>query len=789
MYQNKNNDQFTPYRQGIEEQEFSQKTGDGHTENAPHIFSHEIIAKNLQTTTGQVSKPKHYHLSKTGNERSEKLEAIEDRFLRALDAFPDPITVSDLYSGNYIDVNDAWVETTGYEKHEAIGRSAIELGIYLEPMERNLILEKLQTKSHVKELEISFRMKSGEIRNFLTSVQTILFHNNPHLILVHKDITERKQMEKRIQSSEKKFSTAFRSNPDWITISNIKEGRYVEVNDAFLETTGYQRDEALESTIKELGVWAFPEERDLMINRIKEHGIVRNFETVLRTKSQKSLNFLISGELIDMEGEPHLIIACKDITQQRLTEERLRKSEAKLRTIFENANGIIYTLSAEGEFIFVSRGWTEILGHDVDYVTGKNIEHFVHPDDVSVCREFLQNIVSTGQGRKGVEYRVKNVDGEWRWHTSSGAVAKDGSEIYYIGLAVDISERKKAEEEIKYLSFHDKLTGLYNRAYFEAALGSIGANRQLPISLIIGDINGLKLINDVLGHLEGDKVLKTVADILGRSCRHEDVVARWGGDEFIILLPGCDSDKASGISERIRNACKNVNDLPIGTSLSVGLATINSIGQDINSLIKDAEDKMYRNKLLENRSARSSFLTSLQKVLWTRSHETQEHCLRMQEMAQKMGAAVELADSELDSLMLLAVLHDIGKIAIPNAILEKPGMLTPEEWDSIKKHPEIGYRIALGTPEMAPIAEAILHHHERWDGSGYPLGLKAQEIPLLSRIIAIIDAYDVMLHGRPYQECVNAETALKEIKRCAGSQFDPYLASIAVRVLNENQHV
>lgn len=708
---------------------------------------------------------------------------IFESFLPAFDGFPDPMTITHFHTGIFVYVNTAWIEITGYQKHETIGRSVVEMGIYLNLGERTALVEKMQETGSVKELETSFRMKSGEIKDVLTSVQLVYLNNDPHLVMVHKDITGRKQMEKRLQSSEKKFSTAFRSNPDWITISNIREGRYVEVNDAFLETTGYSRDEALGCTIKELEIWAIPDERDLMIKRIMERGIVRNYETVLKTKTKESRNFLVSGEIIDMEGEPHLIIACKDITEQRLTEERLRKSEAELRTIFENANGIIYTLSPEGYFVIVSRGWTENLGHDVNYVQGKSFELFVHPDDISACQKFLQDTILSGQPQKGVEYRVKHIDGSWRWHTSSGAVAKEGNEIYYVGLAVDITERKQAEEEIRYLSFHDKLTGLHNRAYFEEALRGIDTARQLPISLIIGDVNGLKLINDVLGHLEGDKVLKTVADILRKSCRHEDIAARWGGDEFIILLPRCEGNKAARIADRIRNACKNVNNLPIGTSLSVGLATKYSGDQDISLLLKEAEDKMYRNKLLENRSARSYFLSSLQRVLWTRSHETQEHCLRMQEMARKLGEAVGLAESEMDSLMLLAVLHDIGKIAIPNSILEKPGMLSPEEWDSIKKHPEIGYRIALGTPEMAPIAEAILHHHERWDGTGYPLGLKNEEIPLLSRIITIIDSYDVMLFGRPYQECMSRHEALDEIKRCAGSQFDPYLSSIAVDVL------
>ncbi|HWP97437.1 MAG TPA: PAS domain S-box protein [Syntrophomonadaceae bacterium] len=601
------------------------------------------------------------------------------------------------------------------------------------------------------------------------------------------DVTECKKVELELSRSEEKFSKAFRSNPDWMTISNLREGRYIEINDAALSAIGYQRDEVIGHTVQELGIWAFPEERDLLLEQIQEHGNVRNLETTFRMKAGEIRNFLISAEIIDIGGEPYLLGVSKDITRQRIIEERLRESEAELRTIFENANGIIYTLSTEGKFIFVSRGWTENLGHDVREVKDQFFGSFIHTDDIPICKDFLERVIATGEPLKGVEYRVKHLDGTWRWHTSSGAPVKDeaGSSLYYVGLAVDITERKKAEEEIKYLSFHDKLTGLYNRAYFEEALKRIDTPRQLPISLIMGDVNGLKLINDVLGHQEGDTVLKTVAEILRKSCRQEDIVARWGGDEFIILLPGCDLDIASRISDRIKNACKHINDLPIETSLSVGLASKNNITHDIKVIIKEAEDKMYRNKLLETRSTRSSFLTSLEKTLWTRSHETQAHCQRMQEMAQNIAQAIDLHDSELDNVKLLAVLHDIGKIAIPNTILDKPEKLSLAEWESIKKHPEIGYRIALSSPEMAPIAEAILHHHERWDGTGYPLGLKGEEIPLICRIIAIVDTYDVMLNGRPYQKAVSRAEAWMEIKRCAGSQFDPDLVRKAIELFAE----
>lgn len=334
---------------------------------------------------------------------------------------------------------------------------------------------------------------------------------------------------------------------------------------------------------------------------------------------------------------------------------------------------------------------------------------------------------------------------------------------------------KQAEAEIKYLSYHDKLTGLYNRAFFEEELKRISTKNQLPLGLIIGDINGLKLINDALGHLQGDKVLIKAAEIFRKECRQGDIISRWGGDEFIVLLPQCDSSAALKVFKRINKSIIKIESLPIPINLSLGMAVQNCIDQDMNDVIREAEEKMYRNKLLESRSTRSSFIKSLEKTLWERSHETEEHCRRMQEMAQKMGKALELTDSELDNLKLLAALHDIGKIAIPNAILDKPGKLSPEEWETIKNHPETGYRITISSPELAPIAEAILHHHECWDGSGYPLGLKGEKIPLISRIIAIADAYDVMINGRPYKKAMSREATLAEIERCAGTQFDPEL--------------
>jgi HD-GYP domain-containing protein (c-di-GMP phosphodiesterase class II) len=238
------------------------------------------------------------------------------------------------------------------------------------------------------------------------------------------------------------------------------------------------------------------------------------------------------------------------------------------------------------------------------------------------------------------------------------------------------------------------------------------------------------------------------------------------------------------IVERIRLAGSEVSKYPEKPSVALGAVTKKEPSQDIQKILKEAEERMYRSKLLENKSVRDSIISSLRKTLFERSHESEEHTYRLRELALQLGHTLGLSDGELDQLSLLATLHDIGKIAIPEGIILKPGDLSPEEWAMIWKHPETGYRIAGSSPELAPIAEAILAHHEWWDGNGYPRGLKGQEIPLISRIIAIGEAYDVMTHGQPYRRAKSGEEALQELRKKAGIQFDPQLTDQFIKIIS-----
>jgi diguanylate cyclase (GGDEF)-like protein len=341
----------------------------------------------------------------------------------------------------------------------------------------------------------------------------------------------------------------------------------------------------------------------------------------------------------------------------------------------------------------------------------------------------------------------------------------------------ELSTELEFEEKILFLSYHDQLTGLYNRRFMEEEIKRQDTPRQLPVSVIMGDVNGLKLTNDVFGHRAGDLLLKKAAEVIKECCRREDIIARWGGDEFVILLPRTGMKAAEEIVGRIKNKCALDSEGPVQVSIALGYATKNKAEENIWQVLKEAEEWMYRHKLLQGKSYRNAVISTLKATLFEKSMETEEHAERLKEISLKIAKGLGLSAKQMDELELLAVLHDIGKVAIKESILLKPGPLTEEEWAEMKKHPEIGYRIAQSTPELASIAEYILCHHERWDGRGYPRGIKGEEIPLLSRILAVADAYDAMTSDRPYRKAMGREEALAELERNAGMQFDPEVVS------------
>jgi len=345
---------------------------------------------------------------------------------------------------------------------------------------------------------------------------------------------------------------------------------------------------------------------------------------------------------------------------------------------------------------------------------------------------------------------------------------------------------RSKEEEIRCLSLYDSVTEVYNRSHFEETLKVIEKTQEACTSLIISDLDGLKIINDTLGHKAGDVALKAFAQILKNYFKDDDLVARIGGDEFAVILHNSTEEKVKTDCSNIRKQVDRYNmenpTLPI--SVSMGFAISCKTPIDMKAIFDEADNNMYREKLHRSQSSRSAIVHALITALEARDFQTEGHSDRLQQLMEALAIAMNFPEQQLSDLRLFARFHDIGKVGIPDYILFKPGKLTDEEYTIMRQHSDIGHRIALSAPDLVPIADWILKHHERWDSNGYPLGLGESKIPLACRMLGIIDAYDAMISDRPYRKAMSQQEAVAEIKRCSGTQFDPRLVDVFTTLLD-----
>ncbi len=353
---------------------------------------------------------------------------------------------------------------------------------------------------------------------------------------------------------------------------------------------------------------------------------------------------------------------------------------------------------------------------------------------------------------------------------------------------MDITEVKEIEEQLEYLSLHDSLTGLYNRAYFEEEMRRFSEGRFSSIGIITCDIDGLKYINDRLGHNYGDKLLVAASQQIKNAFRVGDIVARVGEDEFAVLLTDCSYETVKSACSRVRNNIEAYNEknIQLPLSMSMGFAVGKSSSGSLRNLYREAENNMGREKLHRTNSARSSIVQALMKTLEVRDFVTEDHAKRMEDLVTSLAELFSMPEYQITDIRLLAQFHDIGKVGISDSILFKPGPLTEDETVSMRQHTEIGHQIAQSLPELVPIADWILKHHEWWNGKGYPLGLVGQEIPVECRILAVVDAYDAMTNDRPYRKALRKEDALTELRKYAGIQFDPIVVDCFQRLLENN---
>jgi len=359
------------------------------------------------------------------------------------------------------------------------------------------------------------------------------------------------------------------------------------------------------------------------------------------------------------------------------------------------------------------------------------------------------------------------------------------------GFLHDITERRQIEKENEYLSTHDFLSGLYNRRYFSASLSRLEREKSYPLSCLIANINGLNLVNNAYGYDVGDNLIKEAGQLLSNYIENGTIGACIGGDEFVLVAPFTNKEKIKNIANAISQELTKYKDPSTPAekrlSLAIGYGTAYSIEEDFFDAYDEAQKMMRYAKLLDKTSDSNGILQSLLATLFEKSEETEGHCERLAKLSVIIGSRLELSEYEIDKLRLYAMLHDIGKIGIDDSILKKAGRLTEEERNIMKTHPEIGYRIAMSWSNFKGIAPYILSHHERWDGTGYPRGLKGKEIPLLARILAVADAYDAMTSARVYRKPIGKQEAMEEIRKNASTQFDPAIVKIFLAYLENNE--
>jgi diguanylate cyclase (GGDEF)-like protein/PAS domain S-box-containing protein len=462
-------------------------------------------------------------------------------------------------------------------------------------------------------------------------------------------------------------------------------------------------------------------------------------------------------------------------------DEMLVKSERLFRVFIDASQDMIFLKDDHFRHVFANRALCNYYGRDSEDVIGRLDFDLMTRSNANACRasdkravvenvEYVSEEIAKGRVFESVKFPVTLPDGR----------------VGVGGILRDITERKKSESHLIYLGYHDHLTGLHNRRYFEEETERLDIEAHLPLSVVVVDINGVKFVNDAFGRAAGDRMIVTTAHGIQTCCRRNDVLARTGGDEFMLLLPSTDAEAARHVMERIQAAilkprltsADESDSEGVSISIAMGCCTKSLPEESFADVMKSAEDDMFQSKLLDRKSSHNRLISSIRATMVEKSQETEAHSERLIDLSHRMGEILQLTAKELRELELLSVLHDIGKVGIPEKILNKPAKLDEEEWIIMRKHSEMGYRIAMASPELVSIADLILTHHEHWDGKGYPQGLVGNATPLLSRILAVVDAYDAMASDRPYRKSMPKDRILEELQRNVGTQFDPTLVTL-----------
>ena len=472
----------------------------------------------------------------------------------------------------------------------------------------------------------------------------------------------------------------------------------------------------------------------------------------------------------------------------------LHESEEFLRQTLVSVGDGVITVNRDGMIGFLNPVASDLTGWSEREAKSKHLK------DVFVISSADMNDRSDGIVTIAIELNktfelsedclLIGKDGTERYiEISVAPIKKTEDEIIGAVLVFrDVSKKNEARKQVEYMSYHDQLTDLYNRRFFEEELMRLDTERQLPIAIIYGDVNGLKTVNDAFGHHKGDQLIKKVADILRAQFRAGELIARIGGDEFVVLLPKTDQEMTEKMVARVQGIIDLERFMELPLSVSFGVATKNDCTEALFDVMKKAEDAMYDDKRAIGSGKRSTDIASIMEVLWEKYPSEKVHSENVGKLSATIGKAMGLEASAIEAITSAGRFHDIGMITVEPTLLNKKGALSEDEWQRIAKHPESGYRLMSTSEDYLEAADYVRAHHENWDGTGYPFGLKGEEIELGSRIIRVAGAYDTMVTGKPYHKPIDKKRAINELHALSGNHYDPEVVRVFIEEVLTNNY-
>ena len=632
-------------------------------------------------------------------------------------------------------------------------------------------------------------------------VKSLTMQGKPRYIISIINMTEQKLLENQLMEKEALFQTVFEQAPVGISITKKDENLYANtskgtsVNQAYIDILGRSREEL--ATLHWTDI-THPDDLAADTEHLRQllSGQVDHYQMEKRyfkpDGSTIWVNFIASTLKNQINENISHLCLLEDITQRKTLEQSLRESERSKSVLLSHLPGLAYRCLNDLQWTmkFVSDGCFALTGYNAESLLDNrdlSYNDLIAPAYRTTVYDNWQQVIAA-HGNFSMEYEMITASGEVKWVLEMGQPVFDASgQLDALeGVVFDITEQKQREQQLLFLSEHDETTRLYNLMYFDKLCRRYNLEHTYPLSAVQCDVDGLRLINNAFGMDEGNALLIRVANLLARNCSPNDTLARTGDDDFTLFMPHTGPEAAEAFIRKATNdiAAENEREgLPYHISLSFGYCSKQTPDEEVREMLKNAYSSLQNQKILHMQSSHSATLSSIMMALHARSEETEEHAQRLLELTAMVGRELNLSQKIMAELALFSKLHDIGKIGISDAILNKPGSLTEEEWTVMRKHSEIGYRIAISLEDIAHVANDILAHHERWNGNGYPQGLQGEAIPLPARILSIADAYDAMTQDRVYRKAMDKETALNEIRNQAGQQFDPAIVEVFLKTV------